>query len=361
VIKRARSRVTIKDIARECGVAPSTVSNALAGKSYVKPETRLAIENAAARQGYRASTIARALRTKRSFSVGVLLADIANPTFPEIVRGIEDALRESGCTLLLCNTDGSELRQAQYLRALQDRQVDGLILVSQHLETPEIQALLAHAPPTVLVHRRDRSRPKDYVGLDNAGGIEMALEHLRTLGHHRIAFMRGPAVSTAVAERVDAFHRYLRRHQLDPDPRLIVQADYSRDGGFTAGERLFALSERPTAVIASNDVAALGLMEAASRHGIRIPHDLSTIGFDDIFVAALDSIALTTIQQPKHEIGAAAAKLLLKRITSGKLNYRPKEVIFPAHLIIRGTTAPPAQRDSQRTAEYRPRAPKKVA
>lgn len=338
----------MKDVARACGVAPSTVSNALAGKAYVKPATRQAIEAAAAKLGYRVSTIARALRTHRSFSVGVLLADIANPTFPEIVRGIETALRESGCTLLLCNTDGSESRQAQYLRALQDRHVDGLILVSQHLETPEIQALLAHAPPTVLVHRRHRTRPLDYVGLDNAGGIEKALEHLRELGHYRIAIMRGPVASTAVAERVSAFQRYVRRHRLDRDPRLVVQADYSRDGGYAAGEQLFALADRPTAIIASNDVAALGLMEAASRHGIRIPRDLSVVGFDDIFVSALDSIALTTIQQPKHEIGAAAADLLLKRITSGKSNYRPREVIFPARLIVRGTTAPPAQRPAQR-------------
>ncbi len=342
-------RVTINDVAKACNVAPSTVSNALAGKGYVKPATRRRIEAAVERLGYRASTIARALRTQRSFSVGVLLADITNPTFPEIVRGIEGALRESGCTLLLCNTDGNEQRQAQYMQALADRNVDGMILVSQHLETPAIEPLLAAAPPMVLVHRRHRRRNFDYVGLDNARGVSAAIEHLIALGHRRVAFIRGPRESTAVEERYAAFASFVQARRIDDDASLVVQGDYTRAGGYAAAMMLLSLPHPPTAIIATNDVAALGVLEAAAQRRMKVPRDVSVVGFDDIFVSGLKSIALTTIRQPMIDIGAAAARLLLKRITDGKRKYRSKQLVFPAELVLRGTTAPPPARDGARS------------
>jgi LacI family transcriptional regulator, galactose operon repressor len=339
-------RVTINDVARACKVAPSTVSNALAGKAYVKPATRRRILAAVERLGYRASTIARALRTQRSFSVGVVLADITNPTFPEIVRGIEDALRASGCTLLLCNTDGSVERQAQYMRALADRHVDGLILVSQHLDTPAIEPLLATARPSVLVHRRHRRRTFDYVGLDNVRGITLALEHLTTLRHRRIAFIRGPQESTAVEERYGAFAAFVAAGRIDDDACLVVQGDYTREGGYAAGEILLDLPHPPSAIIASNDVAALGVLEAARERRLEVPRDVSIVGFDDIFVSGLNAISLTTVRQPMREIGAAAAQLLLKRITDGKHPYRAKQIVFAPDLVVRRTTAPPASRSA---------------
>jgi LacI family transcriptional regulator len=344
--RSASRRVTINDVAKACKVAPSTVSNALAGKAYVKPATRRRILAAVERLGYRASTLARALRTQRSFSVGVVLADITNPTFPEIVRGIDDALRESGCTLLLCNTDGSVERQAQYMRALADRHVDGLILVSQHLDTPVIEPLLAAAPPAVLVHRRHRQRTFDYVGLDNVRGITLALEHLTALGHRRIAFIRGPQESTAVEERYSAFTAFVAAGRIDDDTCLVVQGDYTREGGHVAGETLLDLPHPPSAIIASNDVAALGVLEAARERRREVPRDVSIVGFDDIFVSGLNAISLTTVRQPMREIGAAAAQLLLKRITDGMRPYRAKQVIFAPDLVVRRSTAPPASRNA---------------
>jgi LacI family transcriptional regulator len=343
--RKAGRRVTINDVARACKVAPSTVSNALAGKAYVKPATRRRILAAVERLGYRASAIARALRTQRSFSVGVVLADITNPTFPEIVRGIEDALRESGCTLLLCNTDGTVERQAQYMRALADRRVDGLILVSQHLDAPAIEPLLATAPPTVLVHRRHRRRNFDYVGLDNVHGISLALEHLTALGHRRIAFIRGPQESTAVEERYRAFAAFVAAARIDDDGCLVVQGDYTREGGHAAGKMLLDLPHPPTAIVASNDVAALGVLEAARERRLEVPGDVSIVGFDDIFVSGLNAISLTTVRQPMREIGAAAAQLLLKRITAGKHPYRAKKIVFAPDLVVRRTTAAPAAPD----------------
>jgi len=360
--RRITRRVTIRDVAAACGVALSTVSNALAGKDIVRPETRALIEVTAARLGYRVSAVARALRTRRTSSVGVLLADIANPTFPEIVRGIEDVLIEHQCKLFLCNTDGSVERQAYYLRGLLDRQVDGLILVSQHTESPVIVPLLASAPPYVLIHRRHRGRKLDYVGTDNTAAITSALAHLHGLGHRRIAFIRGPRESTAVQARFEAYRAFIKRHKLDDDPDLVVQGDYTQETGQRCGDLLLRMARPPTAILAANDMSALGIMDAAAERNVPIPQRLSVVGFDDIFVSALPRIALTTVRQPKREIGAAAAELLLARISAAKSSARPREIIFPAELVVRGTTGPAFERESIANGASRPtRAPRSGA
>jgi LacI family transcriptional regulator len=236
------------------------------------------------------------------------------------------------------------------MRAVADRHVDGLILVSQHLDTPAIEPLLATAPPTVLVHRRHRRRNFDYVGLDNVLGISQTLEHLTALGHRRIAFIRGPRESTAVEERHAAFAAFVATGRIDDDACLVVQGDYTREGGYAVGETLLDLPHPPTAIVASNDVAALGVLEAARKRRIHVPRDLSIVGFDDIFVSGLNAISLTTVRQPMREIGGAAAKLLLTRITDGKRSYRPKKIVFAPELIVRGTTAPPPTSRTARSA-----------
>jgi len=333
------ARVTIRDVARESGVALSTVSNALQGKPHVSGETRRLVQEVAERLGYRPSTVARALRMQRSFSIGVLMADIANPTFPEILRGIEDTLSADQCALFLSNTDGSVERQAQYMRHMLDRQVDGFVMVSQHMDEAEVQALLEGAPPVVLVHRRSRLREMDYVGLDNADSMRQAVCYLAGLGHHRIGFIRGPDVSTTAEERRLGFIAATAEYGQPFNAAWIVPGGYSYEAGLTAGRRLLDLMERPSAVIASNDLAALGMIAAATERGIAIPGGLSVVGIDDIYLAALPPIGLTTIRQPKRQVGAAAAALLLERIQHPGASWRPQQRIFQTELIIRNTTA----------------------
>ena len=332
-------RVTIRDLAAECGLALSTVSNALAGKHHVSDETRKLVNSVAARIGYRASALARGLRMQRSFALGVLMADVANPAFPAFVRGIEDVAIRERYTLLLCNTDDDEEKQIRQMQTLIDRQIDGMVLISQHTSSPNVRRLLDSGIPFVLVQRRSPAFADDYVGSDNTNGIRVAVQHLYGLGHRRIAFIRGPVVSSTSLERFVAFETMVKEFGLDRSPDLIYQGDYSGSSGTAACEVFLALSKPPSGIIASNDLNAFGVMDAAHARGLSIPQDLSVVGFDDIALSSSRSLNLTTVHQPKREMGRAAAELLIKRIV-GKRIKRPQEIIFATELVVRGSTGP---------------------
>lgn len=334
-----RRRATIHDVARESGVALSTVSNALSGKGYVREETRRAVRDAADRLGYRASAVARALRTQRTCALGVLMADVANPSSPDFVRGIEDVALREGSTLLLCNTDGSEEKQLSQMRSLLDRRVDGMVLLSQHCASAPVRALLDTGIPFVLVQRRSAEYRDNYVGADNETSIVAAVDHLVSLGHRRIAFVRGPANSSAVAERLAAFLGALAASGIRPRPELVYDADYGTDAGYAAASALLSSRQPPTAILASNDMNALGVLDAAAERGIDVPGQLSVVGYDDIALARLARIDLTTIRLPKREMGAAAAELLMEQVHS-ETTLKSRSVVFPTRLVIRGTTGP---------------------
>jgi LacI family transcriptional regulator len=331
-------RPTIYDVAKKARVAPSTVSNALAGKPHVASATRRRVLDAVAELGFRALPAAQALRARRSLAVGVLIWDVANPSFPDFVRGIEDVVVREGSTMLLCNTDGREDLQIRHMHGLLQRGVDGIVLISQNVVSPEVRALLKSSPPFVLVQRRSERHQDDFVGSDNRAGILSIVHHLRTLGHRRIGFVRGPAQSSTAAERLAVFRRSIEEQDSDPDPELIYPGDYSSASGFQAATLMLQGPRPPTAIIASNDLNALGVMEAAHQLGRAVPDDLSVVGFDDIPLAALSRISLTTVHQPKRDMGMAAAELLLRRISRSD-SEPPREIIFPTRLVIRGSTS----------------------
>ena len=220
-----------------------------------------------------------------------------------------------------------------------DRQVDGFVLVSQHVDAPAVDALLESGPPTVLVHRRSLRRTMDYVGLDNADSMRQAVAYLAGIGHRRIGFIRGPDQSTTAEERRLGFIAALQAAELPCDDACIVPGGYSYEAGLLAGHHLLGLAQRPSAIVASNDLAAIGVIAAATEQGIAIPAALSVIGIDDIYLAALPPIGLTTISQPKRQVGAAAARLLLERIEHPDTARPPQQRIFTTELIVRGTTA----------------------
>ena len=201
---RRRRRVTIKDVAEECGLALSTVSNALTNKSCVLEETRGRVQEVAKRLGYRASAMARGLRLNRSLAIGVLVADVANPSVVDHLRGIDDVTTSENFSVILCNTDGLQSRQLMLMHTLRDRQVDGMVLISQHCRPAEIRAPIADIP-FVLMHRRCSEFPDPYVGQDNRQAVEMSMHHLVGLGHRRIAFVQGPPESSTVQERLHAY------------------------------------------------------------------------------------------------------------------------------------------------------------
>ncbi len=335
-----RRRITIHDVARECQLALSTVSNALAGKPHVSEKTRQLVQETAERLGYRASAVARSLRTQRSSTIGVLMADVANPSFPDFVRGIEDVVVREHCTLLLCNTDGSEEKQVRHMHMLLDRQVDGIVLISQHCASPPVRALLDGGPPFVLIQRRSLAHADDYVGSDNRSAITGAVEHLAGLGHRRIGLIHGPLESTTAVERLETYRAAVARLKLDDDPELIFPGDYNTESGYRAGVMMLTADQRPTAIMASNDLNAMGVIEAAHELKISIPDALSVVGFDDIALASFRRIDLTTIHLPKRDMGAAAAELLMKRLHGAKRSAPPREIIFPTRLVVRGSTGP---------------------
>jgi LacI family transcriptional regulator len=340
VVSRAptRPRATIKDVARACGVAPSTVSNALSGSGYVRDDTRAQVLDAAKRLGYRASSVARGLRMQRSWSVGLLLADIANPWFPELVRGVEDVLWSAQINLVLCNTDYQAEKEDAYLRHLLDKRVDGLILASTGAESPAVPRLQAEGVPLVMLNRRHGSVATDYVGMDNKGGVAAAVKHLVDLGHRRIAFIAGRISSSAANERREGYQLAMAEHVGPAPSELMVQGDYSIVSGFEAARRLLALTPRPTAIVSANDFMAYGAIDAITRAGMSVPRDMSVTGFDDILVSGLSLIGLTTVRPPTWKLGASAAELLLQRVA--KKGAAPREsIILPSELVIRATTA----------------------
>jgi LacI family transcriptional regulator len=331
-----RPRVTIKDVAEECGLALSTVSNAMTNKSYVTEETRKRVQEAANRLGYRASAIARGLRLNRTSAIGVLVADAANPSVVDHLRGIDDVTTRENFSVILCNTDGSEARQLMLMQALHDRHVDGMVLISQHCRAAEIRALVCDIP-FVLMHRRCSEFSDPYVGTDNRQAVEVSMQHLVGLGHRRIAFVPGPPESSTVQERLYAYREIVRQHGLHNDESLIVPSDYGVEAGRVVADAIFAMERRPTAIMASNDMNALGILEVARERGIRIPEDVSLVGADDIPFAKFSGVDLTTTRPPRRKMGVRAAEMLIRMIKGEDL--AAEAHIFSTELVVRGSTA----------------------
>ena len=338
-----KTRPSIRDVARACNVSPATVSNALSNNRYVRQETRERVLEAADRLGYRASTVARSLRLQRSWTIGLLVANIANPFYPEVVNGIEEVAANEGWNLFLCNTNHQLDKQAQYIELLLGRQVDGIILAS-HPDERTVEHLKRTAVPFVLLNKGHGHIDRDYVGIDHRGGIAKAFDHLWDLGHRRIAFIQGHPESDGANQRYDGFLECLRRKGLPHDQRLCVRGAYDFASGQAAGEQLLSLDDLPSAIIAASDTMALGAIDTLLKAGLAVPGDVSVVGFDDIPAASMPRIDLTTIRVPKKKIGVIAAQMLIDRIKEsdedGDGSERAeKQVICPVDLVVRNTTA----------------------
>jgi LacI family transcriptional regulator len=353
-------RPTILDVAAACGVSPATVSNVLANKPYVKEQTRQLVLQKVAELGYRASRAAQSLRTGRSWSVGLIIGDISNPYVAEIVRGVEEVLWARRNNLILCNTEFDADRKMAYASSLLDQHVEGLILVSQSFSEDEVRALNLSDVPVVTVNRACEALKSDQVGIDGAGGIRAAVQYLAQLGHKRIAFVKGAASSPSADERYMAYMKAVRAHKLAIDSALVVQGDYSMESGSIAVRELWARDAAPTAIVAANDLMAIGALGALKEMNIDVPREVSVIGFDDIFLSNHPLVRLTTVHYSKRDIGANAARLLMRRV-EGERGDGPRIVTLDTSLIVRGTTAPPpAVKAGVKAAVKTPRAASKA-
>jgi LacI family transcriptional regulator len=336
-------RVTIIDVARAASVHPSTVSRVLNARAELSllPETRERVIAAANRLGYRPSALARSLRLRRTFTLGMLVPNIDNPFFPPIIKGVEDTAHARGYNLILCNTEDSSEREATYLRVLRERQVDGLLIASSFMADSTIAELRHDHFPFVLVNRGSRSARDLAVVVDNALGVAAAIEHLVGLGHRRIGIVAGPQTTMTGQQRLTAARAALREHRIRVDPALVAVAEaFSQEAGYRAARRLVFATEPPTAIFGANDLIALGALRAIREAGLECPAHVSIVGYNDIPLADLFGPPLTTVHVPQREMGTQAAALLIAQIEGEPI--AASRVVAQVHLVVRGSTAAPA-------------------
>jgi LacI family transcriptional regulator len=330
--------VTLKQLAARAQVHPSTVSRVANHDPSLRigPATRQRIEALLRETEYRPNGVARGLKLAQTLALAVVIPDITNPFFAALFRGVEDAASPRGYNVLLCNTDGSPARQRSHLQSLHARRVDGVIMASSFLKDPTVRWLRHQGIPHVLVNRFSDEGHDPFVGSDDLVGSGLATEHLIELGHRRIGHLAGKlTVSTGVMRR-RGYLTALAVGGLTADPRLVVESGYTEDGGAQAAERLLALPDRPTAIFAVTDMTAVGAYGVARRMGVRIPEELAIVGYNDIPLATRMVPTLTTVHVPIHDLGAAAARLLLEQIETGQPSRR--RVIFNPELIVRGSS-----------------------
>ncbi|MET0134935.1 MAG: LacI family DNA-binding transcriptional regulator [Kibdelosporangium sp.] len=333
---------TLKEVAQRAGVHVTTASRALnpATSSLVNPVTMRRVQAAARELRYQPNAMARGLKTSRSMSVGVLLPDLTNPLFPPIVRGIEDVLARAGYTTLIANTDNDPERQTTLFDTLRARQVDGIIVATARRTDKLFVDAHQQGVRIVLVNRRvDHSDIPSVTG-DDHNGVATAVRHLVDLGHQRIAHIAGPQDTTTGRVRLQAYRQALDDAGVEADPALVAMADeFTEVAGAKAARSMFDTNSRPTAVIAANDMIALGCLDVFGERQMRCPEQVSLIGFNDMpFVDRLTP-PLSTVRVPHHQIGAEAARMLLDGLASPGLP--AKSITLPATLVLRHSTAPP--------------------
>lgn len=326
---------TIKDVAQRADVSITTVSHTINGTRRVSDGLRERVLKAMRELDYRPNVLARSLRVGQTQTIGLVIPDSSNLFFAEMARAIEDIGYQHGYSVILCNSDGNTEKQRRYIQTLVDKQVDGIIFISSGDSGEDLQYLLDNRIEIVVVDRDVPGVQTDIVLVDNELAGYQATRYLIDLGHRRIALILGPSNLTPSAHRADGFRRALLEAGLAPNPQYEVPGDFQIEGGEKAALRLLSLTPHPTAVFVCNDMMAIGVIRATRCLGLRLPEDLSVVGFDDIALARATYPALTTMAQPVSEMARIATGLLLDRL-SGLISGEPRQrIMLPAQLIVR--------------------------
>jgi LacI family transcriptional regulator len=350
----ADTPVSIREVAALAGVSVGTVSNVLNRPDVVAESTRARVQAAIKSLGFIRNESARQLRAGRSRTIGLVVLDVANPFFTDVARGVEDEASESGLAVILCNSDDQQEKESGYLELLEEHRVQGILITPVSGADERLARLQRRGTPVVLVDSRSPSRGQCSVSVDDVLGGDLAVSHLLEAGHERIAFVGGPMSIRQVADRRDGAIRALERAVgTMPELRIIETAALNVSAGQRAGATLAELPAeiRPTGVFCANDLLALGVLQEMTAHRIRVPESVALVGYDDIDFAAAAAVPLSSVRQPRHQLGRTAAQLLIEEAL-GKQAHQHRQVVFKPELVIRQSSQDRgAARAGQRSAD----------
>ena len=339
--KSTEERMDIRTIARAANVSIATVSRTINHVTTVNPKIAKRVWEVIEELDYFPNTQARALVSGRSRLFGLIVSEITNPFFPELIQGFEDIAVEHGYEILVSSTNYDPKRMTHCIRRMLERKVEGVAVMTFGIEEPLLDQLAKRKVPLVFIDVAPERPGISLLKVDYQHGIRQAVQHLAALGHRDIAFITGPAKLHSAQSRTAAFSKSLKECGILPDPAWIVKGDHTLEGGIAAMEQLLSLSPTPTAVMCSNDMTAIGVLHKLYRAGLRVPDDLSVIGFDDIHIAQVTIPPLTTIQMSRYELARAAFTALCTHVEGSEESIPRREYDIPTDLIVRESTGFP--------------------
>ena len=331
---RPKKNITLRDVAKHAGVSPKTVSNVINNWPYITDETRQKVQDAINMLGYRPNGLATSLRTGRTNTIGVVIPDITNPFFGQVVRGCEDVLYAAGYNIFLCNTNEDPVKERGYLDMLVSRGVDGLLMFGARSDSEVLSAIVHDGIPIVAEDSPAQHNNSTVIEIDNLGGAQLATKHLISRGHTRIGHLAGPVHRLAAETRLQGYQYALESAGIPYDEELVYRCSPSIHGGYQSTLQIMR-EKKPSALFCYNDLMAVGAMVACRQLDLDIPREVALVGFDDIAIASLVEPALTTIRVRQYDMGKLASQLLLERL-SGKEN-PSTHVQFQVELVIRNS------------------------
>jgi DNA-binding LacI/PurR family transcriptional regulator len=352
---KTSERMDIRTIARAANVSIATVSRTINRVATVNPKIAKRVWEVIEELDYFPNTQARALVSGRSRILGLIVSEITNPFFPELIQGFEDIAVENGYEILVSSTNHDPKRMSHCIRRMLERKVDGVAVMTFGIEEPLLDQLAKRKVPLVFIDVGPKRPGISLLKVDYHHGIRQAVQHLASLGHRNIAFISGPSTLHSAQSRLSAFSTSLNECDITPHPDWIVEGDHTMEGGIAAMERLLAASGKkiPTAVMCSNDMTAIGVLHKLYRAGLRVPDDLSVVGFDDIHITEVTIPPLTTIQMSRFELARSAVTALRAHVENPSDSTPKRDYNIQTELIVRESTGVP-RGTATRTAKPKP-------
>ena len=327
-------RVDISDVAARAGVSPTTVSHVISGRRPVSEATQARVRAVMNELGWEPNQVARSLRMRRTHTIALIVPDITNPFYPAVARGLLDVVSEPGYQVLIGNTEGESAAERAAVTQMVTRSVDAIVFAGYYSKASDVEAAVAAGIPVALMGGRRAEPGIDVLSSDDLAAGEIATRYLIGRGYRRIGFITGPSGEGPPADRVKGYRHALSEAGIRFSRELVVRGEFSRAGGLQGLHALLQLTKPPRAVLCTNDVVAIGALDAARERALRVPDDIAVMGFDDIEAAAMISPSLTTVSGDPREQGRAVGQVLLDRLEDGASS-RPQHILFSPSVVPR--------------------------